>query len=296
MNRHLVVKETNDPLCRVPQLIIGSKPIDDGQYIFTSEERREFLAREPLAGRYMRPFVGSREFINGVERWILVLHDVPPNELRAMPQVMKRISAVREFRLKSKSPATQRLSTTPTSFHVTVVPDKPFLVIPESSSGLRDYVPIGWLQPPVVPSSLVRVLVDADLWHFGVLTSAMHMAWLSEIGGRIKSDYRYSVGIVYNTFPWPDATEQQRGKVRALAQGVLDARRSFPNSTLADLYDTEAMPPQLRKAHDALDAAVDRLYAARAFKGDRDRVEHLFGRYEALVAPLVASARPRRRR
>jgi len=170
-------------------------------------------------------------------------------------------------------------------------------VIPEVSSERRDYVPIGWLKPPTIPSNLVRVLLDADLWHFGVLTSTMHMSWLRQIGGRLESRYRYSIGIVYNAFAWPEATDQQRAKVRGLAQSVLDARREFPNATLADLYDAEAMPPTLRKAHRALDEAVDKLYRPAAFAEDRDRVEHLFGLYERLVAPLVAAAaQPRGRR
>lgn len=210
--------------------------------------------------------------------------------------ITQRTAAVKAFRRRSISPQTQELANTPTRYHVTVIPDRPFLVIPESSSERREYVPIAWLKPPTVPSNLVRVLLDADLWHFGVLTSAMHMAWLRQIGGRLKSDYRYSVGIVYNTFPWPEPTDQQRVRIRSLAQAVLDARSHFPESILADLYDADAMPPQLRKAHRALDDAVDRLYRAGAFTGDRDRAEHLFGLYEKLVAPLVAAAfRPTRR-
>src|ERR1019366_335011 len=201
-----------------------------------------------------------------------------------------RIAAVRQFRLKSKSPSTQKLAQTPTRFHVTVIPNKPFLVIPEVSSERRDYVPIGWLKPPTIPSNLVRVLLDAELWHFGILTSTMHMAWLRQIGGRLESRLRYSIGIVYNPFPWPEeVTDQKRAKVRSLAQSVLDARLQFPNSTLADLYDVDAMPPQLRKAHSALDDAVDKLYRPGAFSGDRDRVEHLFRQYEKLVAPIVVA-------
>ncbi len=289
-NRHLVVEETSRPLCDIPQLVIGSKPIDDGHYILSGAERLEFLRKEPGAARYLHPFVGSEEFINGGDRWILHLADAPPQELRAMRMVKDRIAAVRAFRLRSKSEGTRKLAETPTRFHVTVAPNRPFLVIPEVSSEKRPYVPVGWLKPPVVPSNLVRVLLDADLWHFGVLTSAMHMAWLRQIGGRLKSDYRYSIGIVYNTFPWPQATDQQRERVRSIAQTVLDARAQFPGSTLADLYDADAMPPPLRKAHRALDAAVDKLYRSAEFAGDRDRAEHLFGRYEALVAPLVAAA------
>jgi hypothetical protein len=292
VNRHLVVEETTRPLCDVPQLVIGSKPIDEGHYIFTEAERAEFLHKEPAAAKYLHPYVGSAEFINGGGRWILYPAEIPPNELRAMPAVKERVRAVRAFRLKSKSEGTRRLAETPTRFHVTVVPSSPFLAIPKVSSERRDYVPIGWLNPPTIPSDLVFVLQGADLWHFGILTSAMHMAWLRQIGGRLKSDYRYSVGIVYNTFPWPDATSQQRAKIHSLAQAVLDARAEFKNCTLGDLYDAEAMPPQLRKAHRHLDGAVDKLYRSSAFSGDRDRAEHLFGLYEKLCAPLVVAAAP----
>ena len=300
VNRHLVVEETNRPLCEVPQLVIGSKPIDEGHYIFNRAERAALLSKEPCAAKYLRPFIGSEEFINGGDRWILYLAEVPPNEIRAMPTVKERIAAVRAFRLKSKSEGTRKLAETPTRFHVTVVPCSPFLVIPEVSSEKRDYVPIGWLEPPTIPSNLVRVLLNADRWHFGILTSAMHMAWLRQIGGRLESRYRYSVGIVYNSFPWPQANSQQRAKIRSLGQTVLDARSQFSASTLADLYDIDSMPPQLRKAHSALDEAVDKLYRPAAFTGDSDRAEHLFGLYENLVAPLVTAAsqptrRPRKR-
>jgi hypothetical protein len=202
---------------------------------------------------------------------------------------------VRAFRSKSKRTSTLAIANCPERYNVEVIPDRPFLVIPEVSSERRDYVPIGWLKPPAIPSNLVRALLDADLWHFGVLTSRMHMAWLRHIGGRLESRYRYSIGIVYNTFPWPEAIEQQRERVRGLAQTVLEARRQFPGATLADLYDSDVMKPQLRQAHRALDAAVDKLYRAAPFTSDRDRVEHLFGLYEGLVAPLVGASRPRRR-
>jgi hypothetical protein len=290
VNRHLVVEETNRTLCEIPPLVIGSKPIDEGHYIFSGEARGEFLHREPGAKKFMRPFIGTDEFLYGLDRWILYLDGAAPADIRAMPAVKERIAAVREFRQKSKSPGTQKLADTPTRFHVTVVPDRPFLVIPEVSSERRDYVPIGWLKPPAIPSNLVRVLLDADLWHFGIVTSTMHMAWLRQIGGRLESRYRYSIGIVYNPFPWPEATEQQRAKIRSLAQAVLNARMEFPKSTLADLYDVDAMPPPLRKAHHALDDAVDKLYRNAAFSGDRDRAEHLFGLYEKLITPLVAAA------
>jgi hypothetical protein len=297
VNRHLVVEEARRSLCNVPQLFTGCQPIDDGQYIFNAEERAEFLSQEPKAKKYMHPFVGSVEFINGGERWILILDAESLREVRSLPAVMKRVAAVRKFRSQSRRASTLQLAEAPTRFQVTVIPTAPFLVIPEVSSERRDYVPIGWLKPPTIPSNLVRVLLDADLWHFGILTSAMHMAWLRQIGGRLESRYRYSAGIVYNTFPWPEATDQQRERIRGLADAVLEARGRFPTCTLADLYDADVTPLLLRKAHRALDRAVDKLYRSASFTGDRDRAEHLFGLYEKLVSPLSAAAdTPRTRR
>lgn len=226
-----------------------------------------------------------------------------------MPQVAERLRLVREYRNGQRSAkdragdecrlpgiSAKALANSPAEFHVTVIPERPFLVIPEVSSERREYVPIGWLEPPVIPSNLVRILPNADLWHFGVLTSCMHMAWLRYIGGRLKSDYRYSIGIVYNAFPWPEADESAKGKIRSLAQAVLDARARFPGASLADLYDSDAMKPELRTAHRNLDKAVEALYKRSGFASDRERVEHLSTLYEKLVAPLVAAsgkARPR---
>jgi hypothetical protein len=292
-NRHLVVAESSRPLCDVPRLIIGSKPIDGGHYIFEAEERAAFIAAEPGAARFLKPYVGSEEYINGGQRWILTLVNASPSELRAMPTVMERIAAVRQKRLASPSKPTRQLADTPTRFHVTVIPDRPFLVVPKVSSERRDYVPIGWLEPPTVPSDLVFVLQDAELWHFAVLTSRIHMAWLRHIGGRLKSDYRYSAGLVYNDFPWPAATEAQKSRVEHLAQAVLDARSLFPGESLAALYDTDVMRTELRIAHRALDNAVDQLYRGTAFDSDRERVEHLFGLYEKLTMPLTAAAASR---
>lgn len=232
------------------------------------------------------PLVGSYEYINSTHRWILALKDVSPDAYRDLPNVLQRVKAVRDFRLASKKQSTRRLADYPTEFEVSTIPASSFLVFPEVSSERREYVPIGWLRPPTIPSNLVQTLLDADLYDFAILTSRMNMAWLAHIGGRLKSDFRYSIGLVYNTFPWPDVMPAQRAKVEALAQGVLDARASHPISSLADLYDPDTMPPNLRRAHAALDLAVDRLYRPVPFATDRDRVEHLFGRYEALVNPL----------
>ena len=202
---HLVVREEGSPINGMGRLIIGSKPIDGGHYIFSDQERAAFLEAEPDAESLLRPFIGAREYLQGGKRWILALHDVPPNVLTGLPRVRERIAAVRTYREASKSMPTRELAKTPTLYHVNVIPDSPFLVIPEVSSERREYAPIGWLEPPTIPSNLVRILKDASLTDFSLLTSAMHMAWLRHIGGRLKSDYRYSIGLVYNTFPMPPA-------------------------------------------------------------------------------------------
>lgn len=285
-NRHLVVKEEARPINGAARLLIGSKPIDGGHYIFDSSQRVAFLELEPEAAKFLRPFVGAEEFIKGSCRWILALHDASPNELRQMPHVLKRISQVRSFREGSKSAPTRAIAATATHYHINLLPKSSFLMVPRVSSERREYVPLGWLDPPVIPSDAALVLNEATLYDFAVLTSRAHMAWLGHMGGRLKSDFRYSIGLVYNTFPWPDATPAQREKIEALAQAVLDARADHATSSLADLYDPDTMPANLRRAHAALDQAVDRLYRPSPFASDRDRVEHLFGRYEALVNPL----------
>ena len=296
-NPHLTVRGESRPINGMRQLIIGSKPIDGGSYIFKADELDALLASEPDAEPYMRPFVGAREYLQGGMRWILALHDAKPNMLANLPLVRERMTAVREYREASKSPPTRKLAETPTLYHVNVVPEAPFLVVPEVSSERREYVPIGWLEPPVVPSNLVRVLQNATLTDFAILTSAMHMAWLRHVSGRLKSDYRYSIGLVYNTFPMPDEGADLQS-LNSLAQAVLDARTAHPDATLADLYDPDLMPPGLRKAHQALDRAVDRLYRPRRFTSERERVEHLFVLYERMCSPLEVVPRriPTRRR
>jgi hypothetical protein len=294
-NRHLVVKGSSSPINGAPDLRYGSQPIDGGHLIFDAEARDRFLERNPDLERYLRPFVGSIEYINGGARWILALQDAGP-ELRRRRDCKAILDKVRDFRQSSSRPVTRQLSSMPSEFAFTTIPTSSFLVVPEVSSERRQYVPIGWLEPPTIPSNLVRALEGATLWEFGVLTSAMHMAWLGHVGGRLKSDYRYSNALVYNTFPWPDATPALRAKIEALAQAVLDARAAHPLASLADLYDPDTMPANLRRAHATLDLAVDRLYRPAPFASDRDRVEHLFGRYEALVNPLERLAPARNRR
>ena len=293
---HLTVRGESRPMNGMGRLITGSKPIDDGNYICKAEERAALLESEPDAAMFLRPFVGAREYLRGSKRWILALHDAAPDVLARLPRVRERIAAVRAYRNDSESAPTRELAKTPTLYHVNVVPTAPFLVIPQVSSERREYVPIGWLEPPVIPSDKLRLLPDATLADFGLLTSAMHMAWTRAVTGRMKSDYMYSVGVVYNTFPVPP-TGADLSKLEPLAQAVLDARAVHLGATLADLYDPDLMPPNLRRAHQALDRAVDRIYRRTGFTSERERVEHLFMLYEKMRTPLgIGIKKPKRRR
>ncbi|WP_207789980.1 class I SAM-dependent DNA methyltransferase [Sphingosinicella humi] len=285
-NRHLVVKEEARPLSGSPRLRTGVQMIDNGILTFTHAEKRAFLETEPEAAPLFREFLGGEEYINGFTRSILYLADADPALLRRLPQVTERMRQLREYRAASRRASTVAMATFPTKLGVDERLGADYLVIPNTSSERREYVPIGWLGPDVIANQKLRILPNADLWEFGVLTSRMHMAWMRAITGRMKSDYMYSVGIVYNTYPWPETADAQKVEVEKLAQAVLAARAEWPTSSLADLYDPDTMPANLRKAHAALDAAVDRLYRRKPFDSDRDRVEHLFGLYEALVDPL----------
>ena len=292
---HLTVREESKPLNGMRKLITGTQPLEDGWLTFSTEEKTVFIECEPDSISYFRPFPGAREFIRSEERWILHTADIPPQILRQLPMIRERLQAVRDFRSKSKRQTTKRLADYPSSYGVTVVPESSFLIIPQTSSERRDYVPIGWLEPPVIPSEKLRLLLDATLIDFALLTSAMHMAWMRTITGRMKSDYMYSVGVVYNTFPMPPG-DTDLSKLEPLAKAILDARAAHPGATLADLYDPNLMPPNLRRAHQALDRAVDRLYHRGGFASERERVEHLFMLYEKMHAPLAVNMKDKRRR
>ncbi len=288
-NPHQVAREESRPINGLRRLLTGSQPIDDGQYIFNSEQRADFLSEEPAAEPFMRPYVGAREYLQGGDRWILALHEAPPHVLSSLTLVQERIKAVREYRRTSQRRSTRQLAQTPREWQINLLPEHAFMVLPEVSSERREYVPIGWLKPPTIPSNLLKVLLDASVAEFGLLISAMHMAWMRAVTGRLKSDYRYSVGVVYNTFPVPQGFSDGSASVKldAPAQAVLDARAAHPNATLAELYDPDLMPTDLRKAHRDLDRAVDRLYRARpTFKSESERLQHLFGLYEQMIGTL----------
>ena len=292
---YLVVQEESAPINGMDRLITGTQPLEDGNLTFSSEGKAAFLEHEPSASPFFRPFPGAREFIRGDVRWILHTAEITPQELRGLPMVAERLKAVRAFRAKSKRHTTRRLADYPSAYGVTVVPEYPFLIVPQTSSERRDYVPIGYLDPPVIPSEKLRLLPNATLADFALLTSAMHMAWMRAITGRLESRYMYSVGVVYNTFPLPPR-DADLSKLKPLAQAVLDARAVHQDATLADLYDPDLMPPNLRKAHQVLDRAVDRLYRRGGFSSERERVEHLFLLYEEMQAPLTDKLITKRKR
>lgn len=281
----VVLPRRSKPLCAAPEIGIGNKPIDDGNYLFTAEEKDEFLKVEPAASKWFHRWLGADEFINGYERWCLWLGDCPPGELRQMPHALARVEAVKAFRAASKSAPTRKLGETPTRFHVENMPPRGFGVIAKVSSERRRFVPMGFEQPTTMCSDLLFVLPNATPYHFGVLTSTMHNAWVRYTCGRLESRYRYSAAIVYNNYPWPEnPTEKQRAAIEAAAQGVLDARALFPEASLADLYDPVAMPPALVKAHQKLDAAVDAAYGRKGFANDAARVAFLFELYQKLTS------------
>ena len=257
---NVFVESRSKPICDVPEIGIGNKPIDGGFYLFTKEEMEDFIRKEPASEKYFKAWYGSQEFINRNPRYCLWLGNCSPSELRKMPECLKRVEAVREMRLASKSAGTVKLADRPTRFHVENMPQGTYVVIPKVSSERRRYIPMGLMTPDSLASDLVFIIPNATLYHFGILTSNVHMSWMRAVCGRLKSDYRYSKDIVYNNFPWPTPTDEQRAKIEQTAQAILDARNLYPDCSLADLYDETTMPPELRTAHQNNDRAVMRVY------------------------------------
>lgn len=281
---NVFVESRNTPLCGVPKIGIGNKPIDGGFYLFSDEEMKEFIKKEPKSKPYFKPYYGAVEFIHRKPRFCLWLGECSPAELRNMPLCLERVSAVRDFRLSSKSPGTVKLANKPTRFHVENMPSGNSLIIPQVSSERRKYIPIGYLQAGVLCSDKVRLMPDANMYHFGVITSNVHMAWMRALCCRLKSDYSYTVNDVYNNFPWPTPTTAQQSKIEATAQEILDARALYPDSSLADLYDEVTMPPELRRAHQHNDRAVMQAYGfpVKGFT-ESDCVAELLKLYQELI-------------
>jgi hypothetical protein len=279
---NVYIENRTKPLCDVPMMGIGNKPIDNGNYLFTKEEMREFITLEPLSEKWFRPFYGALEFINNEPRYCLWLGDCPPSELNKMPYAIKRVENVRKFRLSRESEGTRKIANTPRRFHVENMPDSDYILIPAHSSENRVYIPIGFMAKNAITSNACLIVPNATLYHFGILTSNLHMTWTRTVCGRLESRYRYSAGIVYNNFPWPTPNDKQRQAVETAAQGILDARALFPNDSLARLYNPMLMPSELAKAHTTLDNAVKNAYGGKGFASEAERVADLMKRYKKL--------------
>ena len=253
---NVFVESRSKPICNVPEIGMGNQPIDNGQYLFEKEDMETFIKKEPSAAAYFHPWYGAKEFISQKPRYCLWLGECSPAQLKQMPYCLERVRAVKEYRESSTRASTVKMAMKPTRFQTENMPKGHYVVIPEVSSEKRRYIPIGYLDDSKLCSNKLRLVPSATLFMFGVLESNVHMAWMRCVCGRLKSDYDYSIKIVYNNFPWPTPTEQQKAKIEQTAQAILDARALYPDSSLADLYDDLTMPPELRKAHQDNDRAV----------------------------------------
>ncbi len=282
---NIAIVTPNKPLVSgVPSLLFGNKPTDGGNLFLTTEERDDLIAREPLSEKWIRKILGASEFLNGKDRWCLWLVDATEDDLLAMPEVRKRTDEIRKLRIKAGHPAALKMAESP---HLFIQVSQPrsgnYILVPRVSSERRKYIPMGFLGHEIICSDANMFIPNGTLYEFGILSSLLHNDWMRLVAGRLKSDYRYSASVVYNPFPWPDATDVQRQEIERLAEEVLLTRAEFPGCTLAELYDPDKMPAPLLAAHQTLDRAVDRLYRDRPFKDAADRLSCLLARYEALV-------------
>ena len=278
---NIFIESSNKPLCDVPQMSKGNQPSEGGHLIIEAKDYETFVRKEPESQAFVKRLLGADEFLNGKKRWCLWLPGVSPSVWGKLPLVRDRVEKCRQNRLSAPDPGRRKLADTPTVFRETQNPDS-FIAVPEVTSGRRDYIPMGFLGKDTIPTNKLQIIPGATLYHFGVLMSEIHMAWTRAVCGRLKSDYQYSKKVVYNNFPWPTPTDEQKAQIESCAQGVLDARALYPDCSLAELYDPLTMPPELRKAHKSLDAAVDKAYG-RKFKDDAARVAHLFELYKKLA-------------
>lgn len=278
----ILLTNRSKPICPVESMKFGSMPIDDGNLLFTDDEKNDFVKMEPESDRFFRPLLSAREYLHGIKRWCLWLKDVSPNEIQKLPNVLGRVKKVKTFRESSKREATRELALTPYLFGFINTPSTNFILMPLHSSEERKFIPIGFFTPDYIANNSCSIIANATLFHFGILMSTMHMAWVRYVCGRIKSDYRYSIGVVYNNFPWPNPSNKQKEAIEKAAQGILDARALYPKSSMADLYNPLTMPKELVKAHQDLDAEVEKAYGKR-FASDADRVAFLFGEYLKLT-------------
>jgi len=293
--KDILISKSSNPICNVPKMSFGNMPLDGGHLLLSDEEKNEFILKEPKAGEFIKPLISAYEFLNGETRWCLWLVDAEPSELKQLPEVLKRIDAVKKFRLDSIRKQTIEKAKTPSLFGEIRDFGESYVVVPRVSSENRKYIPMGFFDKNSIVSDTCMAIPDCSTYHFGILTSAMHMAWVKSTCGRLKSDIRYSKDIVYNNYPWPEnASDKQVKAIEEKAQKVLDTRSQFPNSSLADLYDPLTMPPTLVKAHNELDKAVDLAYRLQAFTSEANRMEFLFELYEKYTADLFTKEKPKK--
>ena len=258
---NIFIDSKSKPICNVPPMNFGNMPRDGGGFILTNEEKEELIKKEPLSAKWIHPYIGAEEFINNKSRWCLWLVGANPHELKQCPTVMKRIELVKDFRLKSKAESTRKFASTPMIFaQITQPSNVNYIIVPRVSSEKRRYIPIGFMSKDTIASDAVQIIPNAGLYHFGILTSNVHMAWMRALAGRLEMRYRYSKDIVYNNFPWPNPTKEQQAKIEKTAQSILTAREKYKDCSLADLYDEVTMPPELRKAHQLNDRAIMEAY------------------------------------
>jgi hypothetical protein len=283
------------PLSNVLEIKRGNSPYDGGHFLLDQAQYEEFITKEPNAAKFIKKFLGAKEFINGENKYCLWLKDAKPEEVKALPLVFDRVKKVKDFREKSPGKETQSYASTPTLFRDKNNPDT-FIVIPRVSSENRKYIPMGFFDKNYIAGDTCMTIFDGKLFHFGILNSLMHMAWVKYTCGRLESRLRYSKDIVYNNYPWPiDPTEKQVKAIESAAQKILDIRKEFPNSSLADLYDASLMPPKLSKAHQELDKSVDNAYRSQPFTTEAKRMEFLFELYEKYTANLFTKEKPKKR-
>ena len=291
----LILKRTQ-PICNVPFMRKGSQPTDGGFLLLNDADKEALLSVEPDARNFIKPFISAREFFNNANRWCLWLEGISPKELKKMPKVLERVQNVKKMRTASKKAATRKWADFPTLFTENRQPNSDYILVPRVSSENREDIPMGFFDKNSIVSDTCMSIANGDLFHFGILTSKMHMAWVKYTCGRLKSDFRYSNTIVYNNYPFPkEPSDKNREKVEQAAQKVLDVRAEFPESSLADLYDPLAMPPKLIKAHQTLDKAVDLCYRPQPFTNERNRIEFLFDLYEQYTAPLMVKKKGKRK-
>ena len=292
--KDILIEKKSNPICNVPKMSFGNMPLDGGHLLLSDDEKMNLLTKEPNADKFIYPLISAQEFLNGQKRWCLWLLDAEPKELKQLPEVLKRIELVRQFRLNSIAPSTQKFSLTPSLFRDKNQPES-YILIPSTTSENRKYIPMGLFGKNDIANNSCHTVPNGNLFHFGVLMSAMHMAWVKTLCGRLKSDFRYSKDIVYNNYPWPEnPSEKQIKTIEEKAQNVLDVRASFPNSSLADLYNPLTMPPALVKAHNELDKAVDAAYSKQNFSTEAKRMEFLFELYEKYTTDLFAKEKPKK--